>query len=235
MKDSTDNSNPGVEDEDEGMADVELDVDPVKPPLVAETSEHTVLSESVVKQVRQADPWQMDNTVETDASDPKESLQKQTSPKNEPGSTVTTTPSPTMVDFPPGGEQSSDHSAEKDALLVELQSSLQDHMSKQAEAEDRARKAEARMKQLEEDLREKENAEKELEAMKQRMKSVVSDKANLELELAKLRTSRDEHERKEIVLSNRLNAAKKKEAVKADLAERLEDEVKELQAELSCY
>jgi hypothetical protein len=227
-----DNDNPR-KDEDEGMADVELDEDPMKPPVVVETSEHAVISESVAEQVRQADPWQMDNAVETDTSDPKESFDKQVSSTAVSVSAASAQPRATIVDFPTTGEQSSDDCAEKDALLVELQSSLQDHMSKQAEAENRARNAEARMKQLEEGLRAKENVEKELESMKRRMKSVVSGKANLELELAKLRASRDEQERKEIVLSNRLNAAKKKEAVKADLAERLEAEVEELQAELS--
>jgi hypothetical protein len=145
----------------------------------------------------------------------------------------------TMVDVPPAANEQSDEvtsserSAEKDVLLVELQSSLENHMSRQAEAEDRARKAEARVKLLEKELRSKENVEEDLKVLRVSMMAVVSDKAHLELELAKLRLARDEHERKEIVLSNRLNAAKKKESVKANLAEQFEEEAKELRAELA--
>lgn len=124
-------------------------------------------------------------------------------------------------------------SAAKDELLVELQSTLQDHMTRQAEAENRARQAEERVKLLQQELRSKQNVEEELTVLRVSMKTVVSDKAHLEVELAKLRQTRDEFERKEIVLSNRLNAAKKREAVKANMAEQLEDEVKALRAELA--
>lgn len=223
-------------DEDEGMAEIELDtVVQVQSPALVAPSEPTVLSESVTKQVQQVDPWQTDDVAinnESESTVPSNGESKAQSSSAEP-SAPKSQPSATMVNLPPSGSSDQEStSAEKDALLVELQSSLQDHMTRQAEAEDRARKAEARMKKLEEELKAKEKAEADLAAMKERLKSVVSDKAHLELELAKLRTARDEHERKEIVLSNRLNAAKKKEAVKADLAERLEDEVKELRAEL---
>jgi hypothetical protein len=215
--------------EEEGIVEVALEV---QSPVVAASTEQSVLSESVTKQVQQVDPWQTEDVV-----DNTETVSKRLAvPLTDETKAQLPTESasrPTMVDIPPKEENQQSSDAEKDALLVELQSSLQEHMTRQAEAEDRARKAEARMKQLEQELQAKEKAEADLEAMKERMKSVVSDKAHLEMELAKLRAARDEHERKEIVLSNRLNAAKKKEAVKADLAERLEDEVKALQTELS--
>lgn len=212
-----------------GMAEVALEV---QSPVVAASTEQSVLSESVTKQVQQVDPWQTEDVVdntETISKGLAVPLTDETKAQLPPESASR----PTMVDIPPKEENQQSSDAEKDAVLVELQSSLQEHMTRQAEAEDRARMAEARMKQLEQEVQAKEKAEADLEAMKERMKSVVSDKAHLEMELAKLRAARDEHERKEIVLSNRLNAAKKKEAVKADLAERLEDEVKALQTELS--
>jgi len=54
----------------------------------------------------------------------------------------------------------------------------------------------------------------------------------LEMELSKLRVARDEHERKEVLLSNRVNDAKKKEALKANLAEQLKLQVTSLQEQL---
>jgi len=64
------------------------------------------------------------------------------------------------------------------------------------------------------------------------LESAKSDRENLLVELEKLRENRDEHERKQIVLSNRLNAAKKQEASKTNHAEKLEDDIKVLDSQL---
>jgi hypothetical protein len=62
--------------------------------------------------------------------------------------------SATMVDITLSKNEQSDaialreRSAEKDELLVELQSSLDDHMTHQVEAENRARQADDRIKLL---------------------------------------------------------------------------------------
>jgi chromosome segregation ATPase len=74
--------------------------------------------------------------------------------------------------------------------------------------------------------------ETELQATKSSLTSAMADRESLLKELDKLREDRDDHERKQIVLSNRLNAAKKQEAAKANLAESLEDSVKVLKYDL---
>ena len=173
-------------------------------------------------------------TVNTEAQDADDGVTEKSLDEESPAGI--TEPHATMVDIPLSDSTNpsilTKENAEKDELLVELQSSLQDHMTRQAEAEDRARQAEARIKQLEQELQTKEKVEKDFETLKEKMKAVILDKANLEVELAKVRNERDEHQRKETVLSNRVNDAKKKEALKANLAEQLEEEVKQLQAEL---
>jgi hypothetical protein len=238
--DDENNAEATIEDEEAKMDDVSLTKTKqhhasasVAPPVPSEAEPELQHETSgVMEQV--IDPW-------TDVFVSNEAASNETTVQNETEAPRAGIPefSATMVDIPPSENEQSDavtsseHSAGKDVVLAELLSSLQDHMSRQAEAENRARKAEKRVKLLENDLRSKENVEEELKVLRVSMMTVVSDKAHLELELAKLRIARDEHERKEIVLSNRLNAAKKKESVKANLAELFEDEAKELRAELA--
>ncbi len=126
-----------------------------------------------------------------------------------------------------------------EALILELQFSIQEHLSEREAATERARnadervrKAEVRIQELEALVQAKSVLETELKTTKDSLSSAMTDRENLLKELDKLREDRDEHERMQIVLSNRLNAAKKKEAAKANLAETLEDSVKVLTHDL---
>jgi myosin heavy subunit len=206
----------------------------VAPPVPSEaTLEQQHEISAIVEQVM--DPWADAFMSNEEASNEITTADNETKAPRA-GMPELSAPVVVVVDVPPAeeNEQCSSHSsAEKDVLLVELQSSLQDHMLRQAEAEDRARRAKERLAVLEKELRSKVNVEEELKVLKVSMMAVVSDKGHLELELAKLRMARDDHERKEIVLSNRLNAAKKKESVKANLAEQFQEEARELGAELA--
>ena len=159
------------------------------------------------------------------------------------------------------------------ALLMELQSKLQEHMSARAEAENKVRLAEQSIEPLTQTNREQaaelekyhemekswqsqktDQAEMEnefrvtkqqiskTEEEKEALREVIStlqkevddlrkERLNQEEELKTIREQRDEQERREIALTNRLNAAKKKEADKANLVEHFEDEMKALRDE----
>ena len=234
----SDNAEAAIESECAEISDISLietQPDPIPawlaPPVVSK-AESEQLNEANIVTKEVVDPW-ADVSVSN-------GLLQETAMQSETESPHKATEfSSTMVDVPLSEFEQSDvvvpseDSAAKDQLLVELQSSLQDHMTRQAEAENRARLAEERVKLLQQELRSKQNVEEELSVLRVSIKTVVSDKAHLELQLAKLRQTRDEYERKEVVLSNRLNTAKKKEAEKANIAEQLEDEVKALRAELA--
>ena len=116
------------------------------------------------------------------------------------------------------------------SLLLEL---LEEQRTKSAEADHRARLAEERIHDYDAVVAEKHQLEQELNSRKVELASLAQDKNSLEVELTKLRDVRDEWERKEMLLSNRVNDAKKKEALKANLAEQLEDQVRSLQSQLS--
>jgi hypothetical protein len=160
------------------------------------------------------------------------------------------------------------------ALLLELQGKLQEHLGARAEAEDKARRTQAVLEDLQrqcatqkEELRhyqelkakwdtqsteqaEQENAVHEahklrdqlqeenkglqiiIDDLRREVQGLQQDRDNQEEELKTIREQRDEQERREVALTNRLNAAKKKEADKANLAERFEDENKALRDEL---
>lgn len=111
------------------------------------------------------------------------------------------------------------------ALIIDLQSSIQEHLNEREAAVSRARKAEQRVHELEMVVQANKKLEAELVDTKKLLSSASSDREHLLVELDKLREARDEHERKQIVLSNRLNAAKKKEAAKANLAENLDGDM----------
>jgi len=113
--------------------------------------------------------------------------------------------------------------------FVDLQSNLQQQMSLKAEAENKARLAEQRVQQLEttntEQAAELEKTQRELVTMRE-------GQAAREQEVQRIREQRDEQERKEMALTNRLNAAKKKEATKSNLAEQYEEDFQALEQEL---
>jgi hypothetical protein len=143
---------------------------------------------------------------------------------------------PTVAELPPLAPDSSLLNREPDpasqALIVDLQTSVQQHLNEREAAEFRARTAEERLKQLEAVVEIKERLEEELDSAQKELSAASSERDHLLAELDKLREYRDEHERKQIVLSNRLNAAKKNEAAKVNLAEELQDKVTALEEEL---
>lgn len=124
-------------------------------------------------------------------------------------------------------------------LIADLQASIREYQVEKEIATERARKSDEIARKAEEQVQRMEVIveaklilEKELMVIKNSLHNAETDREHLLKELDKLREDRDEHERKQIVLSNRLNAAKKQEAVKANLAESLDDKVKVLQHDL---
>jgi myosin heavy subunit len=126
-----------------------------------------------------------------------------------------------------------------EALIADLQASIREYQleneianERARNSEENARKAEDQVQRLEGIVEAKLILEKEFKVIKNSLHSAETEREHLLKELDKLREDRDEHERKQIVLSNRLNAAKKQEAAKANLAETLDDNVKVLQHDL---
>jgi len=124
-------------------------------------------------------------------------------------------------------QEKDDIATQAESLLVEVQARLEAEMNRRAESDSKARKLLETMKAYEARLEAYEKMEDDLEATQANLVRAVSEKSQLELEIAKLREVRDESERKEAVLSNRLNEAKKKEANKSHTAGRLELELNE--------
>ena len=142
------------------------------------------------------------------------------------------TPEETDVESPQDNVDSEEYSTQV-ALLLELKSSLQEQTTLRTAAEYRANISDQRAKDYDVVVADKHAVELELDQMKGQLSILVQDNKSLELELTKFRDTRDDHERKEILLSNRVNDAKKKEAIKANLAEQLQTEVNFLQEQLT--
>jgi hypothetical protein len=116
------------------------------------------------------------------------------------------------------------------AIMVELQASLQSQLSQRAEAEDAARRATAEAKKSNEQLEKLQNdAEGIIGELTKDLTKVSKEKTDMQTEFEQIREERDEQARKESALTNRLNAAKKNEAVKANAAEHYEDLVDNLE------
>jgi len=141
-----------------------------------------------------------------------------------------------------------------DAVMVELQANLQQEMTRRAEAENQARVAIAKSKQIEEEaenqarvaIAKSKQIEEEYTTFKTMSKSNLDvltnsvenlnrEKDAMEKELVDIREERDMQARKEMALTTRLNAAKKKEAVKANAAEHYEDQVDQLELSTKEY
>lgn len=129
-------------------------------------------------------------------------------------------------------QEKDDSATQAESLLVEVQARLETEMNRRAESDSKARKLLDTMKTYEARLESYEKMEDDLEIAQDNLVTAVSEKSKLELEIAKLREVKDESERKEAVLSNRLNEAKKKEANKSNTAGRLELDNEELRANL---
>eukprot|EP00970_Alexandrium_tamarense_P006519 scaffold1112_cov195-Alexandrium_tamarense.AAC.6 len=128
--------------------------------------------------------------------------------------------------------QEKEGSAQSEALLVEVQSRLQSEMNRRAESDSEVRKLRVKLKQYEERLATYGTMEDDLEKAQANLVMVVSEKSRLEMEIEKLREVKDDAERKEVLLSNRLNEAKKKEANKSTTAGRLEADNEKLKEDL---
>jgi chromosome segregation ATPase len=115
------------------------------------------------------------------------------------------------------------------ADMADMQSVLQEHMEAKAEAELKHRSALDQVAQLEAEAQPQVERIQALEgelAQLQKLQAAQSD------ELTKIRAERDDQHRKEQSLVSRLNAAKKEQAEHANLAERLEDEIRALEQDL---
>jgi hypothetical protein len=123
-----------------------------------------------------------------------------------------------------------------DAVMVELQANLQKEMTRRAEAEDKMRLAQTECQKLGEEYKTfKVESKASLDQLSKELETVTMEKNELLTEVEQIREERDEQARKEMALTTRLNAAKKKEAVKANAAEHYEDQVEHLQQQAEKY
>ena len=119
-----------------------------------------------------------------------------------------------------------------EALFEEVQSRFEAEMNRRAESDCEVRQLRETMKLYEERLAAYDTMEDDLEKANASLVVLVTEKAKIEMEVAKLREMIEESEQKEAVLSNRLNEAKKKEANKASAAGRLDAENEQLREDL---
>ena len=119
-----------------------------------------------------------------------------------------------------------------EALLVEVQSRLQAEMTRRAESDEKCRSLIDKMASFEATMAKYDSLEDQLEKSNADLVQVVTEKSKLEQEIERLREVRETSEQKEIILSNRLNEAKKKEANKSKSAGMLEAENEQLREEL---
>jgi DNA repair exonuclease SbcCD ATPase subunit len=112
---------------------------------------------------------------------------------------------------------------EEVSKMDSMQENLQIQMTAKAEAENKARSAYDRIQQLE-----LENDKKiiDLKVAHQQLVETRETIVEKDQELEKVRSERDEYERKATVLTTRLNAVKKKEAVKVNHVDEIEDDLK---------
>jgi chromosome segregation ATPase len=129
-------------------------------------------------------------------------------------------------------EEQQDANAQSEALLVEVQSRLQAEMDRRAESDSEVRKLREEIQKYEDQLVKYSTLEDDYEQAQANLVMVVSEKSRLEVEIIKLREFKDESEQKEVLLSSRLNEAKKKEANKGQAAGRLEAENEALKEDL---
>ena len=129
-------------------------------------------------------------------------------------------------------EEQSDINAQSDELLVEVQTRLQMEMNRRAESDSEVRKLRDELKKYDDQLMKFSALEDDYEQAKANLVMIVSEKSKLETEIVKLREFKDESEQKEVLLSSRLNEAKKKEANKGQAAWRLEAENETLKEDL---
>jgi len=111
----------------------------------------------------------------------------------------------------------------------DIQKVLQEHMTAKAEAEDKARQLGGKNQELEAKVTE---LAEEIVRLQLEVVTAREAKTSMQDEMRKIREQDDERERKQIALTSRLNAAKKKEGEQANLVERYEDEIRALEQDL---
>jgi hypothetical protein len=122
------------------------------------------------------------------------------------------------------------------AVLEEFQNNLQLQMSQKAEAEVATRRANAQVKKMEDDMDVlREQMESRCEGLNKDLLKAVEDESIMELELKKAREEKDEEERKQIALTNRLNSVKKKEFTKSNITEHYGEQVENLEKQVQEY
>jgi chromosome segregation ATPase len=117
-------------------------------------------------------------------------------------------------------------------MIVDMQGSLEDTMKQREEAELQVRQMSVKVEELENRLKDMDKMEDQVEQLNVTLVSLVAEKSKLEVEIGKMRDAREEAESRETVLSNRLNEAKKKEGVKANMVQKLDFENTEMQDEI---
>lgn len=111
-----------------------------------------------------------------------------------------------------------------------LQGTLQSHMESRAEAENSARLA---SQKLEASEKSNEEFKSQIETLQAECTEAKETIASMQGEVNNIRFEREDYHRKVASLTNRLNGAKKKEADKANDAERFEEQAEESQKRLS--
>lgn len=123
-----------------------------------------------------------------------------------------------------------------DEALLELQVNLQNEINLRTETESTARRLQAQYEQLQVEFESsKEESESILRSVKNDLEVLSQEKSILAKEVEQIREERDEQARKEMSLTTRLNAAKKKEALKSNAADHYEDQVDQLEKQVTDY
>ena len=115
-------------------------------------------------------------------------------------------------------------SGAKDSAMMatELKKSLEDQMTQRAEVEDVLRKRVAEIAEYQQKMENYDDLKEKYAELEGVLNQVRQEKQTVEQECKKLRADREEYESNQVVLSNRLNNAKKKEANVQNAAGKLE-------------
>jgi len=120
-----------------------------------------------------------------------------------------------------------------DAVMVELQANLQKEMNRRAEAEEKSRVVMVQSQKIGEEYKIfKIDTKDYIDDLTNKYESLIKERGDMEKELIQIRQERDKQGRKEMALTTRLNAAKKKESVKANAAEHYEEQADQLESDI---
>jgi hypothetical protein len=123
-----------------------------------------------------------------------------------------------------------------DEILLELRVNLQNEINLRTETEVKVQRMTGLHEQLQVEYDSfKEESASILHSIKHDLEVLSQERSNLAKEVEQIREERDEQARKEMSLTTRLNAAKKKEALKSNAAEHYEDQVDQLERQVTDY